>query len=366
MEKKYSLTNESKIVDGHTVYRIIAEKNFSHVKKGTLGGFVESENNLSHEGVCWIYGNASICGDARVYENATVYDNAQVRDHALIYGNATVCDDVVIAWNAEVSGNALIYGNARVFDNAKIFGYARVSDNTTVHDNARIYDCAQVCDNAKIFGCARIYNYAEVFDDAEVFGDAKIFGYADVYGCAIVYNEAQVYDDAQICGNATVCGNAMVYGCAIVDGVSQLYDNAVVNQEMTIKNAFVSCALSDNLVESIRCQTGLGVFDNKVIAYKQINKDMTSFHDRHFKYEVGKIIEIEDAEISNKSCASGLHFSNMNYWNKEVGENTGYLMAEIDIKDVITVQQGKIRCKRAKILGVYIYEKNNRTKENQQ
>ena len=357
MEKKYSLTNESKVVDGHTVYRIIAEKNFSHVKKGTLGGFVESENNLSHEGICWIYGNASICGDARIYENATVYDNAQIRDHALIYGNATVCDDVVIAWNAEVSGNALIYGNARVFDNAKIFGYARVSDNTTVHDNARIYDCAQVCDNAKIFGCAMIYNYAEVYDNAEVFGDAKIFGYANVYDCAIVYNEAQVYDDAQICGNTTVCGNAMVYGCAIVDGVSQLYDNAVVNQEMRIENAFVSCALSDNLVENIRCQTGLGVFDNKVIAYKQINKDMTSFHDRDFKYEVGKIIEVKDAEISNKSCASGLHFSNMNYWNKEIGENTGYLMAEIDIKDVITVQDGKIRCKKAKILGAYIYEK---------
>jgi hypothetical protein len=105
--------------------------------------------------------------------------------------------------------------------------------------------------------------------------------------------------------------------------------------------------------ENIRCQTGLGVFNNKVIAYKQIKKDMTSFYDKNFKYEVGKVIEVEDAEISNRPCASGLHFSNMNYWNNEVGQDTGYLMAEIDIKDIITVQAGKIRCKKAKILGVY-------------
>ena len=96
------------------------------------------------------------------------------------------------------------------------------------------------------------------------------------------------------------------------------------------------------------------MFNNKVIAYKQVNKDLTSFYDDKFKYKVGKVIEVENADITNKSCSSGLHFSNMNYWNKNKDIlNSTFLMAEIDIKDVITVQEGKIRCKKAKILGAY-------------
>ena len=31
------------------------------VPKGTLGGFVENENNLSQEGTCWIYDDAICC-----------------------------------------------------------------------------------------------------------------------------------------------------------------------------------------------------------------------------------------------------------------------------------------------------------------
>lgn len=44
----------------------------------------------------------------------------------------------------------------------------------------------------------------------------------------------------------------------------------------------------------------------------------------------------------------------MNYWNSEENiTDTTFLMAEIDLEDIITVQDGKIRCKRAKILGRY-------------
>ena len=96
------------------------------------------------------------------------------------------------------------------------------------------------------------------------------------------------------------------------------------------------------------------MFNNKVIAYKQVNKDLTSFYDYKFKYEVGQVVEVENADMTKESCASGLHFSNMNYWNKNKDIlNSTFLMAEIDIKDVITVQEGKIRCKKAKILGAY-------------
>lgn len=50
MEKKYILTDETIKVNGKTLYRIKALREFSNVKAGDLGGFVESESNLSHDG----------------------------------------------------------------------------------------------------------------------------------------------------------------------------------------------------------------------------------------------------------------------------------------------------------------------------
>lgn len=43
MEKKYILTEKTKEFKGHTLYRIQAVKDFSDVKKDTLGGWIESE-----------------------------------------------------------------------------------------------------------------------------------------------------------------------------------------------------------------------------------------------------------------------------------------------------------------------------------
>lgn len=66
--KKFELVKEDTItVDGFKLYRIRALKDFFVIKEGELGGYVEAENNLSHEGYCWIY------------DNAKVYDGAQAK-----------------------------------------------------------------------------------------------------------------------------------------------------------------------------------------------------------------------------------------------------------------------------------------------
>ena len=72
MEKKYKLTQEIIDVDGRTLYRIEALKDFNDVKKGDKGGYVEDEENLSQRCNCWIYDNAMVCDDARVYGDAVV------------------------------------------------------------------------------------------------------------------------------------------------------------------------------------------------------------------------------------------------------------------------------------------------------
>ena len=160
MSKKYKLTDETINLNGATLYRIEALKDFGEIKKGNKGGFIESENNLAHEGDAWVSDNAHVYGDACVFDNARVYNNAFVSGYAQVYGNA------------------FVYGNAWLYDNTRVCGYAWVADN------ARVYGDANVCDDSSVFGSACVY------DNARVCGDALVRGYACVCGDAEISNKS--------------------------------------------------------------------------------------------------------------------------------------------------------------------------------
>ena len=70
--KKYELTDEFVTFGEKKLYRIRAISDFSFVKAGELGGFVESEDNLAQLDDAWVYGNARVCGDAQVCGNAEI------------------------------------------------------------------------------------------------------------------------------------------------------------------------------------------------------------------------------------------------------------------------------------------------------
>ena len=100
MEKKYELTDETIEHYGTVLHRIKALKDFGDVKAGDIGGYVESEDNLSQEGNCWIYDDAIVKDKAKVLDIAEVKGNAQVLDHAIvtngiIVGSTINCDAVV-------------------------------------------------------------------------------------------------------------------------------------------------------------------------------------------------------------------------------------------------------------------------------
>ena len=163
MEKKYRLLeNDTITVGSRTLYRIEALKDFVNVKKGDKGGYVESEENLSHEGNCWVYGNAQVFGYAEVFGNAKVYGNAEVYGNALVHGSACVADNARVCGDARVFGYAEVFGKARVYGYAEVFGYARVCGD------ARVYGNAYVSDNTQVYGKARVCGCAEVYGDADI------------------------------------------------------------------------------------------------------------------------------------------------------------------------------------------------------
>jgi len=127
MKKKYEFTGVEKN----------GLKQIRRISDGILGGWIESEKNLSHEGDCFVSENAKVFGNAKVSGNAKVFDKAEVFDKAKVYGNA------------KVFGNAWVSGNACVFGNAKVSGNVWVSCNACVYSNTEVSGDAWVYDNVK-------------------------------------------------------------------------------------------------------------------------------------------------------------------------------------------------------------------------
>ena len=68
--KKYEFTGETKVVNGTMLKRIRALVSFGDVVKGEIGGFIEDEKNLSHDGNAWVTGNARVTDNALVAGDA--------------------------------------------------------------------------------------------------------------------------------------------------------------------------------------------------------------------------------------------------------------------------------------------------------
>ena len=80
--KKFELTTEFKISLGVKLFRIRALVDFGYIKAGELGGWIESENNLSQSGNAWVSGDARVFGNAEVSGDAWVFGDAEVSGNA--------------------------------------------------------------------------------------------------------------------------------------------------------------------------------------------------------------------------------------------------------------------------------------------
>ncbi len=182
MEKKYELTNETlKLSSGQILHRIRALKelgNFGNIKPGELGGFIEKEENLSHEGNCWVYHDSCIYGNAKVSGNAKVFYNVKIFENAQVYGDA------------QVYGFAQIYGNSKVYDKAYIDGKILIGDNACIYNNGLVSESARVLDNARVFENAHVCGFSTIRGSAKIYGDCHISGHSDICDAAMVYGNA--------------------------------------------------------------------------------------------------------------------------------------------------------------------------------
>ena len=117
--KKYEITEAA-----HPKYpwlhriRAICQVN-EQVSPGMLGGYVQTEDNLSQEGTCWIYDQAVCCEEAAVADDGRMFDGAVARGSALVGGDARMFERAMAEGNSsffsgELKEDARLAGNAVV------------------------------------------------------------------------------------------------------------------------------------------------------------------------------------------------------------------------------------------------------------
>lgn len=222
--RKYKLTDETIEVDGRTLHRIQALVDFSNVKTGELGGYVESEENLSQNGDAWVYGNAM------------VYDGAFIIDDGKVFSNARVFN------NARVGGNSIIANSAKVFDYARVIGDAFVAD------------AAVVCGYVAIAGYTRVMGNAFVSGDKIISGchtlgiDADVRDYKHYIS---IENIGSRYDTTTFYRNKN---NGVSVKCGCFNGTIDEFRKAVKERHEENKHARVyelACALAEEQIEDV-------------------------------------------------------------------------------------------------------------------
>lgn len=326
MAKKYKLNLDHVITRGTNetkLYRIQALKNFGDVKKGDLGGFVESEHNLSQDGNCWIYNNASAAQDSRVQENAKMYDHSSIHQYAQMFGESELHN------YAEMRDNTLIAEHARMYDNSIMY------DKAELHDNAVMSKAAKLHQHAKMYDYTTITDFADMHDHSVMTYFATLAGHATMKDCSEVSDYAQmlqcsaIHNDAKLKGDAILRNDEVIY-----------YNTLLESPSLRTLKSYLFCVFNQLPI------------NNMYIFYKRVDKIKkgvyASHFDKKFIYKDNQVAKVTKyAEDWNLSCADGLHVSHPTYWD----EGDTLIACYVNIDDIITCQSGKVRVKKLYVIG---------------
>jgi carbonic anhydrase/acetyltransferase-like protein (isoleucine patch superfamily) len=182
------------------MYRIQALKDIPRygVRSGQIGGYVSSSSVLSHQGDCWIGGEAKAFGHVRVINNALLTEEARA-----------VADD---GCKLLISGNAILRGNALVAQSYMPVG----------------------ADEALITNDAEIYGYAKINSPGVIEGRARIYGNADLGHFCSVLNNARIGGNAKLLGETVVSHNSRIYGNALIDIKCEITGNSIICKDVEV------------------------------------------------------------------------------------------------------------------------------------
>lgn len=291
--KKYEFTGETKKVGDITVRRIRLlvdieydeMSNRPKIKAGTVGGWIEREDNLSNEGRCFVADNACVYGHAFVKDDALVADDAQVFGfasvtlQAFVHDHATVCGFGVVTDHAGVCGHAIVNEYATVKDSASIIDHATAGGACTVRNNASMGGYSKASGQAIIGGFARITDIANVTGRANIGGQVHMSGHAcardkcHVSGKSFLHQNCVVKDFANVI-NSTICNSAVVGDYAVVGPNARIAGNAYIGENAGITSNddyFTFKVPGDSAMTLTYIPSVNSLFDEKGIRYENLD-----------------------------------------------------------------------------------------------
>lgn len=152
------LTGESRLHStnvGHTLHRIRATRDLDNrnVKKGDLGGWVESLDNIQDNG--WVADEAMVYDGAVVNGHGTVSGKAEVHGPNAVVSDFALVTDSAKVFNADMRGNAVAKALASIHGDVRMSGFTEVSGCASIH--APVGKVLTVSDYARFTDLATVY-----------------------------------------------------------------------------------------------------------------------------------------------------------------------------------------------------------------
>ena len=144
------------------LHRIRALRNIGwKVKTGDLGGFVESESNLSFEpgDDAWIFDDAIACGSSYVDKGSKLYGNV------VVCGNAYISQGSALSDQARAEDDAYIRG-------ADLCGQARASGSGMILDSPDTGKAPVLSETCVVYGT--VMGDVHIMEGVVVLGSEKI------------------------------------------------------------------------------------------------------------------------------------------------------------------------------------------------
>lgn len=298
VQKKYVLLlDDYRIINGHKVFRVMYLMDIPRygVTKYSLGGYIESYENLSQYWDCCVLDEAAVYGGTHIAGNACISDHAEISGGTINIPGGEVGGKLLpdeTRCGIEISGGVTVSGNATVTGFCTLSGYGlHVGGNSRIaglkeytHPIQYSYDAVGESKirpwNKPGFQAKRL-EYCEKYYGVLIFGgDEKspitISDYAGVFDGAyirghniVIRDEGNITDygriegaDIVICDRGELANRGKLEGTNItISGRGKVSEHTVLQDNCTVADGAIVAVDASHAPFRNKTFTGRGIVD---------------------------------------------------------------------------------------------------------
>lgn len=274
--RKYDFTGKVKKVDGMILREIFALRDFADVKEGDVGGYISKDDNLSHDGDCWVYHYGCIANDAKVSGNSQVHGivlndaeivdsfigvNAEISDRARIINShvnyCLICEDVSIE-NSLIDGcimknNIVIRGASNI--KSSVISYRKEEMIRGILENEDFPFFNNPCEFTKYNRSHKIFLIDSNINNSNIYS-SKLKATVKLVDCVFESVDCKEGFGIIVGDNSRMRNSTFYFPYGSFDITVALYDSIV---ESTVFNAYVNIVIDNsNINAKLNKKTNIG------------------------------------------------------------------------------------------------------------